>query len=328
MNNDKDRITNDYSDPAFTNLSSNNNSNDDKILVNGKLQNKSEVYKEEKNTDSNPTIPALDPKIMLIILLLIVAFVVAMPLVYKVSKKPKKVVGYVPQEKKEEKVVNEDVLEIMHYPIMRSSKYNSFSYYSKNKFKVSDMSNNDILANAFLDIYDSMIKPSNFGGSCTNTYKQFDGAYIKLRISNILGKDINYKLENFYVSEDSNTNYKGEWVYNQANDIFIYNGLCSSKATNTIYYDLTESIKVEFNEDDLLAYFYVNPVKVENNTYTIYKDYSMTDVLDTGSYSDYDSLVNIYSTLKKDKIYKYTFKDDICSYGEYCVYEGEWVDKL
>ena len=171
---------------------------------------------------------------------------------------------------------------------------------------------------------------SGFNGNCTNVSKQFNQDYIELRIKNILGKNIKYNLENFYVPEDANSNYKGNWSYDRNNSRFIYNGLCNSKATNTKYYNLEELIKSEYDNNDIVVYYYVGFAKVVNNNYTIYKDAKMTEELSNGTFTSLDDLNNTFKSLNKNnkKIYKYTFKDTVCSYNEYCLYEGKWVNEI
>jgi len=233
-------------------------------------------------------------------------------------------------DNKEETVVNEEMLENLHYPIMRNSIYDSNTYYSLDKFTINDMSNNDILYNAFMDMYEGNITNSNIKGSCTNISKQFNRDYIELRIKNILGKNINYTLGEFYVPEDADSNYKGTWFYDSINAKFIYNGLCTSKANNTKYYNLEEFIKAQYENNDVVVYYYVGFAKVVDNNYVIYKDANMTSELSSGTFTSVEDLNKLFKSISKEKkkIYKYTFKNTLCSYDEYCLYEGKWVNEL
>ena len=244
---------------------------------------------------------------------------IGMPKIEKIETK---------EEEQNKKEIDESILETIHYPLMRTSIYDSFTYYSKNKFKISDMSNNDILLNAFLDIYEGNMTPYEGVGACTNISKQFNKDYIELRIKNILGNKISYTLENFYVSEDLESNYVGNWIYDGTR--FIYNGLCVSKATNIKYYNLEQLIKAEYENSDINVYYYVGFAKVEGNNYIIYKDASMTEKINEGEFINLDQLNNIFKNINnKDKnIYKYEFKNNLCSYNEYCLYEGKWVNEL
>jgi hypothetical protein len=230
----------------------------------------------------------------------------------------------------EKRVVDNELLESLHRPLMRSSSYNSNTYYNLNTFKISNMSNQDILYNAFLDIEKINIIDSNEWGSCTNIRKEIGSKKIELRIKNILGKNINYSLENFTVPEDSVSEYKGDWTYNGYTSKFIYNGLCNKVKSSTNYYDLEQFIKAEYNNNDIDVYYYVGFAKVDSNEYTIYKDVNMTIELQKGTFTSLDDLNNIFNSINnKDKnIYKYTFRNTLCSYNEYCVYEGKWVNEL
>ena len=230
-------------------------------------------------------------------------------------------------KKEEKKEVTDEILESIHYPIMRNSIYDSSTYYSLDKFTISNMSNNDILYNAFLDIYEGNMTSSGSIGSCTNISKEFNVDYIDLRVKNILGKNINYTLDTFYVPEDSNSNYKGIWTYDGSGR-FIYNGLCSSKASNTKYYNLEELIKAEYEKNDIVIYYYVGFAKVVDNNYIIYKDANMTQEVSSGTFTTIEDINSIFKSINKDskKTYKYIFKNTLCSYNEYCLYEGKWIN--
>ena len=269
---------------------------------------------------------------LIILFVSVVVVVLFLPSIYDIVEKMKlpEVETAEKQGQEENKIINEDVLETIHYPIMRNSIYDSNTYYSLDTFKISNMSNNDILYNAFMDMYEGNMSSSGVKGSCTNISKQFNQDYLELRIKNILGKNINYTFDTFYVPEDANSNYKGTWTYDRNNSRFIYNGLCNSKATNTKYYNLEELIKAEYEEDDIVVYYYVGFAKIVDNNYIIYKDANMTIELSNGTFTSLDDLNNIFKSMSKEnkKTYKYTFKNTLCSYNEYCLYEGEWVNEL
>lgn len=234
------------------------------------------------------------------------------------------------QEETKETKVDEETLESIHFPIMRNSIYDSNTYYSLDIFTISNMSNNDILYNAFIDIYEGNMTSSNITGSCTSISKQFNVDYLELRIKNILGKNVKYNLESFYVPEDSNSNYKGTWVYDSSYSRFVYNGLCSSKATNTKYYNLEELISAKYEDSDIVVNYYVGFAKIVGNNYVIYSDANMTKEIHSGTFTSLEDLNNIFKSINKNnkKIYKYTFKNTLCSYNEYCLYEGKWVNEV
>ena len=126
----------------------------------------------------------------------------------------------------EEKVVDEETLNDIHFPIMRISKYSKDTYYSKDVFKISDMSNEDILYNAFTGIENININ--------NNT---LESKYIDLRIKNMLGKNVKYNLTRFYVPQDSKSKYKGFWK----NDKYAY---------------YIESLDIDYyNSDDIVRFF-------------------------------------------------------------------------
>ena len=268
---------------------------------------------------------------IIILFLIILVLVFLIPKIYnfiETQQLPK--VESTIDEKETKKEITEDVLETIHYPIMRNSIYDSNTYYSLDTFTIKNMSNNDILYNAFLDIYEGNITSSNITGTCTNTPKEFNEDYIKLRIKNILGKNINYTLDSFNVPEDANSNYKGTWNYDSTNSKFIYNGLCDSKATNTKYYNLEQLISADYEDNDIIVYYYVGFAKVVDNNYVIYKDVNMTNELQKGTFTSLEELNLLFKNIKdkKKNIYKYTFKNTLCSYNEYCLYEGKWVNEF
>lgn len=269
---------------------------------------------------------------LIVIFIVLAILVLFFPKIYgyiETSKLPK-VDKTISDKKEEAKVVDEETLESIHYPLMRNSIYSTNTYYSLNEFTISNMSNSDILINAFLDIYEGNITDSNIRGTCTNNSKQFNVDYLNLRIKNILGKNIKYTLEDFYVPEDSNSNYKGTWSYDSTNSRYIYNGVCESKVTNIKYYDLEELIKAEYSGNDIIVYYYVGFAKVEGNSYTIYNDAEMKNEISSGTIQSTEELDSIFSNLdKKNKnVYKYTFKNNLCSYNEYCLYKGQWENEL
>ena len=268
---------------------------------------------------------------IIILFIVLLVLVLSLPKIYKFIEKQKlPKVEKTEVIKEEKKEITEDILEIVHYPKMRSSAYDLNTYYSLERFTINDMSNNDILYNAFLDIYEGNMVNSNVIGTCSSVSKEFNKDYMELRIKNILGKNVNYTLSSFYVPEDSNSNYTGNWTYDSVNSKFIYNGLCQSKATNTKYYNLEELIKVEYEEDDLVAYYYVGFAKVVDNKYTIYSDANLTKVLISGDFITEEEINKVFKqqNKKNKKIYKYTFKNTLCSYNEYCLYEGKWVNEI
>ena len=269
---------------------------------------------------------------IIILFVAVIVLVLFLPKIYEFIETEKLPEVEKTEEKEEikETKVDEETLEGIHFPIMRNSVYDVNTYYSLDKFTISNMSNNDILYNAFMDIYEGNMTSSDVTGSCTTTSKQFDAEYMELRIKNILGKNVKYNLESFYVPEDSTSNYKGTWVYDSSYARFTYNGLCSSKITNTKYYNLEEFISAKYEGSDIVVNYYVGFAKVVDNNYVIYSDANMTNKIHNGTFTSLEDLNNIFKSINKNdkNIYKYTFKNTLCSYNEYCLYEGKWVNEV
>lgn len=280
----------------------------------------------EKKSEKNNSL------FIIILFAVVLVLVLFLPKIYEFIETEKLPEVEKTQEKEEVKDTNVDdeTLKSIHFPIMRNSIYDINTYYSLDKFTISNMSNNDILYNAFMDIYEGNMTSSNVIGSCTNVSKQFNVDYLELRIKNILGKNVKYNLESFYVPEDSTSNYKGTWVYDSSYARFIYNGLCASKVTNTKYYNLEELISAKYEDSGIIVNYYVGFAKVVDNNYVIYSDANMTKEIHNGTFTSLDDLNNIFKSINKNnkKIYQYTFKNTLCSYNEYCLYEGKWVNEI
>ena len=268
---------------------------------------------------------------IIVMFLIIVVAVFLFPTIYGLFQKvnlPKVEENKESSAKEEQKTVDKETLDSIHYPIMRTSIYSSNTYYTLDTFDVSKMTNEDIMYNAFMDMYKGNIVNSNYKARCTSNSKEFNSDYITLRIKNILSKNLNYTLTSFDVPNDSSSDYKGNWIYDEKNSRFIYNGLCDSSVSNTKYYDLEEFIKAEYEKSDIIVYYYVGFAKVENNNYTIYKDSQMTQELKSGDFISFEDLNNVFKSLKNKNTYKYIFKDTLCTYNEYCLYEGKWVNGI
>lgn len=269
---------------------------------------------------------------IVVLFLVIIVLVFFLPKIYNYVETLKlpKLDKTVEEKKEQNKEVDEETLESIHYPLMRSSIYDTNTYYNLKEFTISNMSNSDILLNAFLDMYEGNITNSDAKGICTNSPKQFNVDYLTLRIKNILGKNIKYTLDDFYVPEDSNSSYKGNWSYDSSNSLYIYNGLCESNITNTKYYNLEDLIKAEYSGNDIIVYYYVGFAKVEGNFYVMYSDVEMKNEISNGTFINEEELNSVFKSLdnKTKKVYKYTFKNTLCSYNEYCLYKGEWTNEL
>ena len=87
--------------------------------------------------------------------------------------------------KTEEKEFDEKIIEDVHFPIMRNSVYSTNSNYLLDKFTISNLSNNDILLNAFLDMHEGNIKslgtPARCGGESATFDKSVQGVVVHTR---------------------------------------------------------------------------------------------------------------------------------------------------
>lgn len=228
------------------------------------------------------------------------------------------------EEKKEPVTIDSDIISSLYFPIMHNDKYSKESYYQKKSITLNEFSNNDILYNAFLDLYDGYLIDHNSVG-CAKNSKQFDGTYLRSRIKNIIGKNINYNLEDFTVPNiNKDTNYIGLWKYNSSNDSYVFYGDCNNKKDNTIYYELTNLYKVDSSNDNRILYLYYNVgfVKTVGNNYYIYEDADYNNEVGNGILEK----GNIDYDISGFKTYKYTYKLGLCSYDNYCFYKGEWVN--
>ena len=110
------------------------------------------------------------------------------------------------EEKIETITMDSEIVNNLVYPIMRNDKNKLESYFQLESITSSNFSNNDILYNAFLDVYDGYLV-DHVGVGCTNNSKEFDATYLSSRIKNIIGRDINYKFEDFSFYEDMSIDY-------------------------------------------------------------------------------------------------------------------------
>ena len=150
---------------------------------------------------------------------------------------------------------------------------------------------------------------------------------MELRIKNILGKNVNYKFERFYVPQDADTKYKGYWNYDAGRGLFVYQGGSNNENKGIEYYDLTSLKSAEYDNKDIVVYYYILFAKLQGKNYTIYSDPSMTNVVKEGTLEN-ESLDDVFASIDngKKKVYRFVFRNTICSYSEYCLYEGAWVD--
>lgn len=230
------------------------------------------------------------------------------------------------------------------YPIMRNTPYDKISYYNRSSVTMSEFSNNDILYNAFIHVYNGNIADyvgsynGTFCGSATQ-HKTFNAKYIDARINNLFTTETEYKHADFSVPvTNKDTSYVGTWKYDKRNNRYIYYGSCSNQTKkNDLYYDVSSIYDAEGIENNTTIYarYYVAFAHVDgsNGNYTLYSDAEMTNVLATGSLTsnNYQQELNTaftkYLESGKDtvKTYQYTFSRNNCSYQDYCFVKGEWT---
>lgn len=232
------------------------------------------------------------------------------------------------EEKKETITMESDIVKNLTYPIMRNDKSKTDSYYQLDSVEITKFSNNDILYNAFLDIYDGYLVDHNNVG-CSNNSKEFDATYLSSRIKNIIGRNTEYTLEDFTVPNiNKNSEYIGLWKYNQNNNTYVFYGDCNKNNNEIIYYDYEKIYKLDTSKDNnfLYLYYYVGFMKINSNNYVLYSDPNFTDQISSGSIDNMDNINNLKLDTSKLKTYMYTFKKGICTYDNYCFYRGEWIN--
>ena len=218
---------------------------------------------------------------------------------------------------KEEISKDSEVVSTLVYPVMHNDISITDSYYKNDSIKISDLSNNDILYNAFLNIYPGYINSDNS--------ISFDSNYLISRIENIFGPKTGYNLVDFTVPSGAFSEYTGVFNYDSITKRYTFNKI--DNTNNVIYYDIKSIYDASSpNDYTITTSFDIAFVKIENNKYTLYKDYNYTDEISSGDYTSMESLENMLTTLDTKK-YQYTFRKDTCNYDSYCFYEGKWLNE-
>lgn len=218
---------------------------------------------------------------------------------------------------KEEINKDSEIVSTLVYPIMHNDISITDNYYKNDSIKVSDLSNNDILYNAFLNIYSGYIN--------NDDVISFDSNYLVSRIENIFGPKTGYNLVDFTVPSGSFSEYTGIFNYDNTTKMYTFNKQDSN--SNIVYYDVKNIYDASSpNDNTITTSFNIAFVKIENNKYTLYKDYNYTDEISSGDYTSMETLENMLETLDTKK-YQYTFRKDTCNYDSYCFYEGKWLNE-
>ena len=218
---------------------------------------------------------------------------------------------------KEEINKDSEVVSTLVYPIMHNDISVTDNYYKNDSIKVSDLSNNDILYNAFLNIYPGYINSDNS--------ISFDSNYLVSRIENIFGPNTGYSLVDFTVPSGSLSEYTGIFNYDSTTKRYTFNKI--DNTNNIMYYEIKSIYDASSpNDNTITTSFNIAFVKIENNKYTLYKEYNYTDEISSGDYTSMENLENMLETLDTKK-YQYTFRKDTCNYDSYCFYEGKWLNE-
>ena len=329
--------------------------NNDGVREATELLNRDKTFVKKEDGPKSFSLPQADDSngnlnigLVVVVLALIIAGVYFIPgavakLIEKEPEKPVIEEPDVPVVPLETITLNSESVKKLVYPIMRNNPYTSKTYFTKTSFTVGDLSNNDLLYNAFLDVYEGNIGPYMGGYSsdaCVDSDKSkvLNASYIDARIENRFTKSVEYEHKTFKVpSTNLDTAYVGTWKYDSKNHQYIYYGNCTPlTATNTRYYDLQVAYDAKGLEKNTVieVYYHIGIAKVDvsTKTYYIYSDANMTQQVLTGELTTKDyakELQEIFEKFIKEGQeagkYKYIFSSSDCSYQSYCFESGEWV---
>lgn len=293
----------------------------------------------------------LNVVLILFVVVLVVGAYFAIPKIYVAlteKEEPKKPIV---DEKPEQPVVEladvtlqSEAVKNLVYPIMRNNPYTTKSYYNSAVLTVNDISNNDLLYNAFIQIYKGNI--ADYVGGYSGTYcvdsskrKSFNAKYIEARMDNIFTKSVDFEHASFKVpTTNSKTPYVGVWKYDARNHQYIYYGDCNPiKPARIMYYDLTIAYEAKGVEKNTVieVYHHLAFAKVDTTTkkYEIYSDAAMKNKILSGTLTTTDTLNELNTIFSSYVIdgneaskYKYTFSNADCSYQDYCFEKGEFVE--
>ena len=288
--------------------------------------------------------------LIVIVIGLIVVSYIFLPKVYQWFASQETPSTYEPEPEQPEDPVELETITLnsksvknLTYPIMRNNPYTTKTYYTKEVLNVGDLSNNDLLYNAFIHIYTGNIATYNggySGQSCVSVEnrKTFNAKYIDARMENLFTKSVEYEHKTFKVpSTNTSTQYVGTWKYDSKNHRYIYYGDCTPiEETKVVYYDLkiAYDAKGVENNNIIEVYYHLAFAKVNTSTkkYTIYSDATMKNKILSGDLKtkNYESeLQEVFNTYVNEQNetskYKYTFSKKDCSYQNYCFEKGEWI---
>ena len=259
--------------------------------------------------------------LIVICMFILIVGIVSMPQIYKLlnTSRVDIVDNDINKKNNVKEEINKDseIVGTLVYPIMHNDINITDNYYKNEKISISDFTNNDILYNAYLNVYSGYIIND---GSIS-----FDSNYLVSRIENIFGTNTGYSLTDFTVPSGSFSEYVGTFTYDNDSKRYTYTKIDSNY--NTIYYDVKKIYDASSpNENTINTSFDVAFIKIENGRYTLYSDYNYKDEISSGEYTNMETIENMLPTLETRK-YQYTFRKDICNYDSYCFYEGKWINE-
>lgn len=280
--------------------------------------------------------------LLFVMVILLIVGVLVVPKIYKefgTKVKQEKIIDKKKEEPKKEKIEykwEDEKIENIKLPVMRNNSYLSDSHYQVDSIKITDFSNNEILFNAFLDVYSGYIASyagGYVGQSCVTdaTRKTFSSKYIDARIKNMFTKELEYTHGDFYVPSNIGSTYPGLWKYDGSKN-YVYYGDCNPNQTSdTLYYDILVEDTVQSSEDgkNVNLIYYIGFAKVKDNKFEIYKDADYKKLIASG-----DIKINTDDELKtalnkvKNQALKYEFKytTEECAYQDFCYVSGEYYE--
>ena len=302
------------------------------------------ITKKEESKVEN--IAASSNIFLILILIVVIGGVYFIPTIQKAISKPKTEKTTVEKKKEVTKDPKEDytwdskLVKNIKLPVMRNDINSSNSYYLNDSMTITSFNNNDILYNAFIDVYPGNIgfysgTYNGFFCGTENQKRELNAKYIDARIKNLFTKNTKYTHTDFYVPLSSGSAYYGLWVYNPNSYSYIYYGECNPQGiTGDIYYDILVEDKIETSKDYKTAYLTYNIgfAKVLGDRYELYRDPNYTELLmsDTLKTADHETEIKaaFKEFLKDHKVdkYKYTYSTKECSYADLCYISGEWVN--
>ena len=306
------------------------------------------IQKENKDSQVE-NIQASSNYFLVFVLLIVIAGIYFIPQIANMIKKDNKSKEVETEEKekkkKEEEIVNytwnDAIIKDITLPIMRISPGSAASYYTLDKMTVENMSNNEILFNAFVNVYTGNIGyyqggyDGVFCGSA-DQQRELNAKYIDARVNNLFTKNTEYTHEDFYVPFTVGSAYYGLWRFNPNTYSYVYYGECNPQGlAGEFYYDILVKDEIKTSKDGKTAYltYSMGFAKMIGDSYEIYRDANYTNLLISDTFKTNNQekeLENVFADYVKDhdvNKYKYTYSKTDCSYSDLCYISGEWINE-